>query len=333
MAVMPKIMSPFMDGLAHKDDNERLQQLSQYILLNPGTPSDWGSNRNVLPTNFGLAASSMMPYSLDADKVTRLNSRNNNAITYAQLLDALKVSSIALKISIHPIFNTSIDMLPSINQGNQTNYNFVVNTENSGLAVASDLSGYLVVGNHTEHMVNSTDSNGKGAASFIVPNSLTGSALLIVLARADADPNAVSYGIYSFGINASAPEPNETFTRFSPLNYTLNASLTYPNERISAAYELSYDYSANLTLLSNASQSVEYSFPRFLDNSARILVITGFNGTKPFAEWDTYPQIPLDIGVNFDSSTSNVSVASFTYIVTINSALYALQIECREVGQ
>jgi hypothetical protein len=332
MAVMPKVMYPFMDGLAHKNDSERLQQLAQYILLSTGTPSDWGNSRSVVPSSFGLALNNTMPYFLDADKVTRLNSRNRYAITYAQLLDALKVSNIALKISIQPIFNTSIALLSSVNNGNQTSYNFEVTTENSGLAVASDLSSYFVIRDYVDNTVISTDSSGIGVASFTVPNSVNGSALLIVFARAETDPSVVSYGVYSFGHNASVPEPNETFTRPSPLNHVLNASLNYPDERISSAYAFSYDYWTNLTQLSNATQTIEYAFPRFLDKSATILVLTGFNGTKSFAEWTAYPQVPLGMGINFDSSTSKGDVASFTYIVTINSALYALQIKCREVG-
>lgn len=332
MAIMPKVMYPFMDGLTHKNDSERLQQLAQYILLSTGTPSDWGNSRSVLPSSFGLALNGTVPYSLDADKVTRLNNENRYAITYAQLFDALEVNNIALKISIQPAFNTSIALLSNAPNGNLTTYNFEITTENSGLAVASDLSSYFVVRNYMTSTVVSTNSSGKGVASFTVSNSVNGRALLIVFARATANPSVVSYGVYSFGHNATSPEPNETFTRLSPLNYVLNASFNYPDEHISGTYAFSYGYWANLTQLSNSTQTVDYSFPRFLDKSVTVLVLTGFNGTESFAEWTTYPQVPLDMGVNFDSLTSNGNVASFTYIVTINSALYMLKIECMEVS-
>jgi hypothetical protein len=332
MAVMPKIMYPFMDGLAHKNDDERLQQLSQYILLSTGTPSDWGYSRSIVPSSFGLALDAATPHSLDVDKVTRLNSGNRYAITYAQLLDALRISNVALKISIQPIFNTSIALLSSVSNGIQTIYNFGINTEKSGLAVASNLSCYLVIGDWVDDAVFSTDSSGKGVASFTVRNDVSGNALLIVLAKADADPSIVSYGVYSFSYNTSTPEPNETFTELSPLNNVLNASFKYPNERVSNSYAFSYGYWANLTQLLNTTQTIEYLFPSFLDKSATVLVLTGFNGTEPFAEWTVYPQVPLDIGVNFDSSTLKGNVASFTYVVSINSAMYELQIKCKEVG-
>lgn len=332
MATIPKVMYPFMDGLAHKNDSERLQQIAQYILLSTGSPSDWGNSRSVVPSSFGLALNDTVQYSLDADKVTRLNNENRYAITYAQLFGAMEVSNIALKISIQPAFNTSIALLSSVNEGNLTTYSFKITTENSGLAVVSDLSSYFVVRNYMDNTVISTDSSGKGVASFTVSNSVNADALLIVFARATANPSVVSYGVYSFGHNATFPEPNETFTRLNPLNYVLNASLNYPDEQISGAYAFSYGYWANLTQLSNSTQIVDYSFPRFLDKSVTVLVLTGFNGNESFAEWTTYPQVPLDVGVNFDSPTSNQSVASFTYIVTIKTALYLLKIECMEVS-
>jgi hypothetical protein len=333
MAALPKVLHPFLDGLTNKNDNERLEQIAQYILLSTGTPQDWGSNRNVFLDRFGLALNgTMQPYTLDADKVTRLNSQNIYAITYAQLLDALKVSNIALKIHIQPLFDTLVNLVSNNNNGNQTSYNFEVTTQKSGLAVASDLSCYLVVKDYLDNLTASSNSSGKTEASFTVPNKVNGSALLIVFAKAKANPNMVSFGVYSFGHNAPSPEPAGAFMRLSPLNYVLNASFNYPNERVLGACAFSYDYWANLTQLSNTTQTAAYSFPRFLDKSATILVLTGFNGTKSFAEWTAYPQTPIDIGVNFDSSRISSSVASFTYVVMINSVLYELQIKCREVG-
>jgi len=333
MATMPEAMNPFLDGLADKNDTERLQQLAQYIVLSTGAPADWGNNRDVSPTDFGLALNNAStPYTLDADKVTRLNSRNAYSINYAQLLDALKVSNIALEIHIQPLFNTSINLMSSTNNGSETNYNFEITTQNSGLPVVSNMSCYLIVRNFVDNMTSFTNSSGKGAAAFKVPNSINGSALLIVFARAQANPSVVSFGISSFEHDAQVPEVNDTFAGLNPLDYRLNVSFDYLNEQVLGAYAFSYSYWANLTMLANTTQTAEYSFPHFLDKSTTVLVLTGLNGTESFAEWVSYPQIPLDIGVNFDSSNSTENVASFTYIVTIDSASYKLQINCMEVG-
>jgi hypothetical protein len=333
MAAMPKVMSPFLDGLAHRNDVERLQQLAQYIVLSTGAPTDWGSNLDVSPTDFGLASSSASgPYALDVDKVTRLNSRNAYSITYADLLDDLKVGNIALKIIVQPIFNTSIDLISKAYYRNDTSYSFEITTQNSGLAVPSDTSCYLIINGFVNSLTSFTNSSGKGVASFIVPSSVSGSGLLIVFARAQSNPSIVSFCVFLLENDSSSLEPDDTFAKLNPLDDRLNASFNYHHEQTLGVYAFSYSYWANLTMLSNMTQTAEYSFPRFLDPSITVLVLTGLNGTKSFAQWIAYPQIPLDVGVNFDSPTSGGSVESFTYFVTLGSATYELQIECREVG-
>jgi hypothetical protein len=333
MAAMPKVMSPFLDGLANKNDVERLQQLAQYVVLSTGAPTDWGSNPDASPADFGLASSNTArPYDLDADKVTRLNSQNTYCITYAQLLEDLNVSNIALKITIQPIFNTLINLISKTNYEDDTSYHFEITTQNSGLAVPSDISCYLVISDVVNSLTSFTNSSGTGVASFTVPSSVNGSGLLIVFARALSNPHIVSFGVFSLENDALILEPDDTFAALNPLDDRLNVSFNYRNEKTSGAYAFSYSYWANLTVLAHMPQTAEYSFPRFLDQSITVLVLTGLNGTESFAQWIAYPQVPLDVGVNFDSSTSEGSVASFTYFVTIGSAMYVLQIACREVG-
>jgi hypothetical protein len=333
MAAMPKVMSPLLDGLADKNDVERLQQLAQYIVLSTGSPIDWGCNPQASPTDFGLASSNTStPYVLDADKVTRLNSQNTYYITYAQLLNELKVSDIALNINIQPVFNTSINLISSTDYGNGTNYIFEITTQNSGLAVVSDMNCYLIAGNFVASLTSFTNSTGKGIASFVVPVSVNGSGLLIVFAKAQSNPSIASFGVFSLENDSSVPASNDTFATLNPLDNRLNASFNYPNEQTLGAYALSYSYWTNLTMLSNMTQTAEYSFPCFLDQSITVLVLTGLNGTEPFAQWAAYPQIPLDIGVNFNSLNSEGSIASFTYFVTIGLAIYKMQIACKEVG-
>ncbi len=287
MATMPKAMNPFLDGLADRNDTERLQQLAQYIILSTGAPTDWGNNRDVSPTDFGLALNNAsIPYTLDADKVTRLNSRNAYSINYAQLLDALEVSNIALEIHIQPLFNTSINLMSSANDGNGTDYNFEITTQNSGLPVVSNMSCYLVARNFVDNLASFTNSSGKGVAAFTVPNSVNGSALLIVFARAQANPSAVSFGISLLEHNAIVPEINDTFAGLNPLNYRLNVSFNYPDEQVLGAYAFSYSYWAKLTMLSNTTQTAEYSFPHFMDKSTTVLRASGFEWNHVFCRMD-----------------------------------------------
>jgi len=333
MATMPRVVSPMLDGLANKNDVERLQQLAQYVVLSTGAPADWGSIPEVSPTDFGLASSNTTsPYALDVDKVTRLNSQNTYSITYARLLAELKANDVALNIHVQTVFNTSINLISCTDYGNDTTCTFEITTLNSGFAVISDLDCYLIIGDFVASSASFTNSTGNGIASFAIPSGVNESGLMIAFAKAQSNPSMVSFGVLSFENDFSVQQSNYTFAALSPLDDRLNTSYNYPNERTLGAYALSYSYWANLTMLSKVAQTEEYSFPRFLDQSITILVLTGLNGTESFAQWVAYPQVPLDIGVNFGSSTSEGNVASFTYFVTIGSAIYKLQIACREVG-
>jgi len=83
-----------------------------------------------------------------------------------------------------------------------------------------------------------------------------------------------------------------------------------------------YSYSFNLTQIAMDSQSAQYNFPRLLDSSPMVLIMTGFNGSSYFAEWVSYPQVPLEIGANMDGANNESRVVSLSYIVSINFVFY-----------
>lgn len=308
------------------------QRLAQHVLLDSGAPSNWGDDRYSPPTSFGLASNAYQPYVLDADKVTRLNNNNSFALTYAQLLDSLAMSGIALRIRAQTIFETAVRMLFSTDTGNETRYNFDVITQNSGSAVVSDLTWYIVTGSFVNSASSQTDSDGTATMTLSIPNSLNGTALMVVFAKATTNPSSVSFGICRFGHKVTALLEDGVLAKLNPLNCVLNVSFNYAAIKDLAAYAFSYGYEANLTQLSSSAETAEYSFPLFLDQSSIVLVITGLNGTESFAEWVAYPQVPLEIGVNFDSSTADSNVFSNAYVVTIKGVLYELRVECRGVG-
>jgi len=333
MASLPKVLYPYMDRIDDQGTDEQLQQLAQYIVLNAGEPANWGRRPDISLNNFGLAVENTLePYLLDADKVTRLNSKNSYSITYAQFLDALNMDNVALQIRIQPLFETSTELLSVNAEDDGINYNFEVTTHKSGIPITANLSCYLAIADYLNSSFYLTNSNGKANVTFTLPSSLSGTASLVVLAKATVNPKIARFNIYSFSHNTQFIQEEGTFLTPNPLNHTLNVSFNQPNLQIQKAYAFSYGYWANLTLLLNTTQTAEYSFPQFLDESATILLLTGSNGTESFVEWVVYPQIPLDIGVNFDASNSKSDVFSFTYVVTINSALYEVQVRCRKVG-
>jgi hypothetical protein len=279
--------------------------------------------KDIAPTSLGLAkADSSLPYELDIDKVSRLNDGNVYSLTYAELWEALGVKDVAFQIEIKPLFELSIRLVSNSTLGNETAYGFEVATKKSGMPITADLRGYLVVENFVDKVASSTSSNGVGSMSANVPNSVNGTALLLVFARSQMNSQMVSFTAYTFSHSAPSPPPNGTFTRLSPLNHVLNVSLAYSTTEILKAQVFSFGYNFSLTEKARETQTIEYFIPQLLDPSPMMIVLTGHNGSTSFAEWVSYPQLPLQTGVNFSESITGSKIVSLNHIITINSALY-----------
>lgn len=318
-----ELMTPYISGLSHRNDAERFQQLASHLLLSTGTPPNWGQMRETIPSSLGLAkANSFLPYELDIDKVSRLNSENAFSLTYPELWESLGIPDVAFQIEVRTLFELSIDLISNQTQGNETIYEFEVATRKSGMPVSADLSGYVVVKYFVDNVTSSTSSDGVGSFSVNIPNSLNGTTLIVVFAKAKANPQMVSFNVYAFGHNSATPFPNRTFLGLSPLNYVLNVSFTYPDTEILKAQVFTFNYNFSLTEEAQGDQTVEYNVPRLLDSSPMIMALTGLNGSSSFAEWVSYPQLPLQIGSDFSQSIAGAKIVSQIHIVTINSALY-----------
>jgi len=318
-----RLMTSYLSDLSHKDDAQRLRQLASYLLLGTGTPSSWGQMKETLPSSLGLAkAGASLPYELDIDKVSRLNSGNIYSLTYAELWEAFGVKDIAFQIEVKTLFELSINPISNSTLGNQTIYEFEVVTRKSGMPIPANLSGYAVIENFVDNVTSSTSSSGVGAFSVSIPNSVNGTALLLVFAKAQVNPQMVSFNTYAFSQNSPAPSPNGTFVRLSPLNHVLNASLVYSTTEILKAQVFTFNYNFSLTEKAQGVQSVEYFIPHLLDSSPMIMVLTGYNGSTSFAEWVSYPQLPLQVGANFNESIAGSQIVTLSHIVAINFALY-----------
>ncbi len=319
-------LNPYVESIRRKNNAEQYQQFSEYMLLNPGSPPDWGCSPDVVPSVFGLAPAGFLnPYELDIDKVSRLNNENVHSMTYLQLLESAGIHDAALRIEIKTLFDLSINLTSSLAGQDETTYNFYVSTEKSGLPISAALHCYVVARDYAQSVNLSTSSDGSGSLEVTIPNSASGTALLVAFAK--AQPKMIAFNVYSFSHNSSTPKPNGTFIRFSPLNYVLNVSFSYPQEEILTAKVFTYGYSFNLTQITADSQTAQYNIPCLLDSSPMILVITGFNGSSHFAEWCSYPQVPLEIGADMNELNHESKIVSLTYIVSINSVLYELKMK------
>jgi len=322
MAGASKLLYPYINNTDYENIAERYRETSKYLLLNNGKPSNWGQKGQIVPETFGLAkAGSDNPYELDIDKVSRLNSENLYAVSYAQIFTALKMPDVSLRIEIKPIFEVAINLTATYASANDTVYKFAISTERHGVPVQAELKCYVVAENYleTNHVY---ASNGEAYVNITLSNDVSGPALFVVFAKAVCDAKMVSFGAYTFAHNSASPKPRGTFLRLSPFNYTLEASFIYPEIILSRAYALTFNYHSILTKTESGNQSVTYSLPHFLDPSPTLMIVTGWNSTSFFTEWATYPQIPLQTGANFASSTALSNVFAYTYTVTVNSALY-----------
>jgi hypothetical protein len=322
MASASKLLYPHINSAVDLNIAERYESVSKYLLLNDGTPSNWGQDCKVVPETIGLAeAGSNTPYELDIDKVSKLNSENIHAVSYAQIFTALEMSDISFRIEMKPVFQVEVNLTSAFEEMNETSYDFEVSTEKHGVPVPSELKFYLIAENHLESN-HAYVSNGRTHMNITLSNDINGPALLIVFARSVSNVRIVSFSGYSFAHNSAEPESKDTFLRLSPLNYSLNTSLIYPEINLSDAYALSFNYSSTLTQNANSSQSATYNIPHLLDPSPTLIVVTGSNSTVLFTEWTAYPQIPLKTGVNILDSTALSNIFTYTYLVTIDSALY-----------
>jgi len=321
MAATSKLLYPYINNVIDSSLAERYREVSKYLLLNGGTPSNWGQNCRANPATFGLAdADSDNPYALDIDKVSRLNSENLYAMSYAQIFTALKMSDVSFRIEIKPIFDVTINLTATFQLANETSYQFEILTQKNGIPIQVELKCYAIAEDFLETSY-AYASNGESNFNITIPNDVGGPVLLVAFAKATYDPRIVSFGVYAFGHDSTSPKPKNTFLRLSPLNHSLTTSFVYSGINLSKVYALTVDYYSILEQTASSNQSATYNIPHFLDSSPTLLVATGWNSTVFFTEWTTYPQIPLQIGANFGTSTLS-NVFAYTYVSSINSALY-----------
>jgi hypothetical protein len=314
------VVSPYMEENSH--DPERYHQIGKYMLLSQGEPSNWGTGST--PSNLGFAREGD-PYDLDIDKVTRLNALNAQALNYSTAWQALGIDDVSFRIEVGTLFDISLNSSSSQVQGDDTVYTFSASTTRDGYPLQCQVSYYVAIRNSTYSNSGSTDGSGSGSVQFNLPNSQNGTAILIGLAR--AEESIFGYDVLPFAHNSSAPHQSGTFASLSPLNHTLNADLTTGATAWNAAV-FSHSYSFNLT-----ADGSDYAIPRLLDGSPMILTLTGVNGSDYWAEWVSYPQVPLEMGADMsdDYVVSDVNLVSNT--VDIKGGLYRFEIKFRSPAE
>jgi hypothetical protein len=312
MAFLGSTMQTRIASTQDINKDSYLKAVADHIILNPGSPSEWGSC-SASPFDFGLASSlSHNAFELDADKICRLNNLNNYSLSYLDVSKSAKVN-IALGIEVSQFLTIKIIQSSNSTVGSNTSFTFQISANIDSKPTSASLHCYFAANKYLTEVNASISDFGVGQVTVQIPTSETENALLVAFARASIDDRITSYAIYNFAHSTQESIPSDTNLVLSPLNNILNFNVT--NLRVLNGYIFSYSYKQPLLSLEGSQVAI----PKLLDKSP-LVIIVGINGTDHIQEWTAYPQIPLKIGANFEGSEQNI----FSYIVTIKGVLYRL---------
>jgi len=318
MAFLGSTMQTRIASTQDINKDSYLKAIADRIVTNPGSPTDWGT-KTALPVDFGLASNfSCNPFELDMDKICRLNKLNKYSLSYPELLIASKLNNLALGIRVSQLITVNIQQSNNFTEGNVTSFSFTISTSIDSKPTSTDLRSYVAADTYLTEINSTIPDTGVGNITIQVPTARIYNALLIVFARSSLDDRLTSYAIYNFARSIQESTPSSTDLALSPLDYTLSLNDSSPGLKVQDKYVFSY--SNQQTISSNMSSQAP--FPKLIDTSPIILVVSFLNGTDQFQEWTAYPQVPLRIGANFEGSEQNI----FSYIVSVNDVLFRLDL-------
>jgi len=296
-----------------------LQAIADHIVTSPGTPSNWGTSSSI-PTEFGLAASqSTIPYSIDIDKITRLNNLNSYSLSYFELEGAANLNNLGVGVAICQVMDIDLEQSSSSASGNLLNLTFSVSTSIDSEPVEASLNCYVVANNYLSNITGSTSNAGSTYITVQTPAAATDNALVIVFARTSFDDRVTSYAVYNLADSTQESVSNSDALNLSPLNYELSLVMNSSGLTVQNGYVFSYAYQQNLTYTLGATQC---AIPNIIDKSPLVIIICGFDNGTYFQQWVSYPQVPFKSGSDFSGSQQDV----FTYTVTIGGVLYDLKV-------
>ena len=187
-----------MNGTQNINKDSYLQAIANGIIANPGAPIDWGSNKGV-PVDFGLASnSSVLPYELDIDKISRLNNLNNYSLSYPNMAIAAKLNNIALGITVSQVMTIDIEKSSTTTVGNDESFVFTILTSIDSEPNSASINCYVVANSYLSNITSNTSDVGVGQVTIQIPTNSTSNAMLVVFARANFDDRITSYAVYNF---------------------------------------------------------------------------------------------------------------------------------------
>ena len=312
-------MQTRIDNTRNINEQSYLQAIANHIVTNPGAPLNWGTSASS-PADFGLAASSSaLPYELDIDKVSRLNSLNNFSLSYFDLENSSRLNNVALGISISQIMDINVLQTGNYTAGGTTFFTLAVSTDVDSQPVGTSLSFYVVADNYLGLGTGSTSNDGAGVLAVQAPTDAVADARVMVFARASFDDRLTSYSVFNLADSMEEQTPPNYPATLSPLNHVLSVTTNSTSLEIQHCYVFSF---AHRQSLNYNAVSMQCAIPEMVDKSPLMLVVDGTDNGTYFQEWVSYPMVPFTAGSNFSGSGQNV----FSYDVTVNGVLYKLNI-------
>ncbi len=301
-----------------------LKNIAEQIVTSVGSPADWGSS-GTAPESFGLAqADGSDAYVLDVDKICRLNNQSNSLLSYTEATNASRLNNIAFGISVAQMLSIKIESTGNSTVDEVTTYNFQITVKTNLEATKANLQCYLIAKESIQNVSEATSNVGVGNVSFQLSSTSGGNAVLLVFARATLDDRLTAYETFVFTHLSGEVLPNQTFLGLSPLDDKLSVNVT-SSATVDKCYAFSYAYQTEASLVSSGV----YEIPSLVDISPIVMVVTGSNDGAFFAEWTSYPSVPLSYGSNFANTDQN----TFVYTVTIKGVLYRLMVTLGEVSK
>lgn len=318
MAATARILQPLIKASTNVEAEQRLCEVARRILLYTGNPADWGKNEQTIPEEFGLAEVGIsVPYALDVDKVSRLNNENIYSLSYAQIFTGLKAADISLRIEVKPVFNVKVNQTATFSSPDEIVYTFEATTEKGdGAKVSTILKAYVLM----ESLVQAFDfQNVDGQVSFNItlPKDSESPAVLAVFAKSTFNSRIAAYAVYPLA-HSGETAPKNAFLKLSPINHNLIVTPTSNEIVLGKVYALTFHSVWQLT----QTTSHTFSIPASVDPCPTVLVAFGSNASQPFVEWTAYPQVPVEVGVDFASSLSTSDVYAYTHLVSVGNGIY-----------
>jgi hypothetical protein len=122
-----------------------------------------------------------------------------------------------------------------------------------------------------------------------------------------------------YGLTSSSGTTSKRgFLRLSPINHTLTVTPISNETLLEKVYALTFNGVWQPTKTENHT----FSIPASVDPCSKVLVAFDSHATQSFVEWTAYPQIPVEVGVDFTSLLSISDVYAYTSLVSVGRGIY-----------